>query len=258
MAKPPGKPAAAGGNANQGSAMRLSPLFCTLLILAAPAWGAEKLVGKVTHLSGTLVVARGGAAPLLLAVKSDVREGDVLSTQQESYARLRFVDGAEVVLRPNSRLAVSEYRFQEEAPAEDKSSLALLKGGLRSVTGAVGKRNPERVEVKTPVASIGIRGTHFGTLLCAEDCDSIPTPSGSPLADGLYVDVADGTINVSNSTGSQLLGAGQFGFVANFASPPVIVPPMHGVQVTMPQGISRNNNRSAAPAPAADSADCKP
>ena len=45
---------------------------------------------------------------------------------------------------------------------------------------------------------------------------------------------------VSNPGGQQVFQAGQFGFVANLNTPPVVVPPTQGVPVTMPLSISRN------------------
>jgi hypothetical protein len=46
-------------------------------------------------------------------------------------------------------------------PDGDNASFNLVKGGLRSVTGLLGKRNKEKFAMKTPSATIGIRGTTF-------------------------------------------------------------------------------------------------
>ncbi|MDO8340357.1 MAG: hypothetical protein Q7T59_00080, partial [Candidatus Woesebacteria bacterium] len=55
--------------------------------------------GQITHLSGTLSAKKADGTSKLLAVKSDVAEGDTLSTEKETYARIKFADGGEVVLR---------------------------------------------------------------------------------------------------------------------------------------------------------------
>ena len=60
--------------------------------------------GQITHLSGTLSAKKADGTSKLLAVKSDVAEGDTLSTEKETYARIKFADGGEVVLRPGTQL----------------------------------------------------------------------------------------------------------------------------------------------------------
>ena len=212
-----------------------------LWLCAVPAQ-AQSPIGTVTHLSGTLVATDAAGKTRALSVKSPIQVGETLSTQDKTYARVKFQDGAEVVMRPDSQLAVNQYAYAAESPAQDNQALSLLKGGLRMVTGLLGKRNPDRVSVGTPTATIGIRGTHFGLLLCQSDCLDIPTVSGQAPADGLHVDVAAGAIAVTNPAGEQIMQAGQFGFVQGINSPPVVVPPSQGIQVTMPQSISQNNS----------------
>jgi len=198
-------------------------------------------VGTVTHLSGTLSAKRPDGSTRFLSTKSIVAEGDILNTAAGTYARVKFADGAEVVLRPGSQLKVDSYRFNERKPNDDNVVLSMLKGGLRSVTGVLGKRNRDKFLLVAPNATIGIRGTHFGMLLCQGDCGAIPTITGQPPANGLHVDVADGSIVVRNPVGQQVLNAGQFGYVRDARTPPIQVPPQQGIQVTMPPAISKND-----------------
>lgn len=211
------------------------------VLMASFAANAQN-VGVVTHLSGTVVAKRGDGSPKLLALKSEVFQGDLLSTQDDTYVRVKFNDGGELVLRPNSQLKIETYAFNEAQPAQDNMVLSMLKGGLRAVTGLLGKRNKDKVSFTTPTATIGIRGTHFGILFCSNDCGLIPTTSGKPPENGLHVDVADGAIQLSNHGGVQIINAGQFGFVRDMQTPPVIVPPQQGLQVTMPPNIAQNKS----------------
>jgi hypothetical protein len=214
-------------------------------------------VGEVTHLSGLLSVKRVDGTAKVLSVKSAIEEGDLLSTERDTYARLKFKDGGEVVLRPTTQMKIEAYAFNERKPESDNIVLNLLKGGLRAVTGLVGKRNRDNVSFKSPTATIGIRGTHFGILFCNGDCASVPTTTGAPPPDGLHLDVASGAVAVINPAGQTLLNSGQFGYVANAQTAPVIVPPQQGIQVTMPASISENKagGRSVG---ASDSTQCAP
>jgi hypothetical protein len=230
---------------------KLVPIFAGVLFaltgtLSGVAQAAND-AGQVTHLSGTLVAKRADGTTKLLSVKSEIREGDTLSTAKDTYARMKFTDGGEIVLRPGSQLKVDAYSFNQAKPESDNIFMSMLKGGMRVVTGLVGKRNRNAVTFGTVTATIGIRGTHFGALLCqaeaggGNDCADVATVSGKPPEDGLHVDVADGAIVLKNKGGELLIASGQFGFVQNPLLAPIIVPPTQGIQVTMPTSISQNS-----------------
>lgn len=221
------------------SALDMLPaVLLTALVLSGEVLAAT--AGQVTHLSGTLSARTIDGKSKLLSVKSEVQEGDTLTTEAETYARIKFNDGGEVVLRPGSQLKVEAYSYNPTKPESDNVGMSLLKGGLRAVTGLLGQRNKEKVSFTTNTATIGIRGTHFGALLCQADCGGIPTVSGLPPADGLHVDVAVGAVVVSNPAGQQQINAGQFGYVASPTAPPQVVPPQQGIQVTMPASIAQD------------------
>ena len=205
----------------------------------AAAQGAPAQVGTVTHLSGVLVARKTDGGTRLLSVKSAVAEGETLTTEQSTYARVKFEDNAEVVLRPSSQLKIESYQYQNARPERDNVLLSLVKGGLRSVTGLVGRRSRDKVKFGAATATIGIRGTHFGMLLCQNDCAAIASVSGPP-ANGLHVDVVDGAVTISNRAGQQVLLAGQYGYARDLNTLPAVVPPARGIQVTMPLSISRN------------------
>src|SRR5665811_968946 len=96
---------------------KLAPILAGLLLAAAGTLSgvvhAAGPVGQVTHLSGTLTAKRADGSVKLISVKSEVQEGDTLSTEQDTYARVKFSDGGEVVLRPGSQLKVAAYSFDQ-------------------------------------------------------------------------------------------------------------------------------------------------
>jgi hypothetical protein len=233
--------------------------FATALyvaLVAASPWAWAGNAGTVTHLSGILSAKRADGTSKLLSVKSDVLEGDTLSTESETYARIKFTDGGEVVLRPGSQVKVESYAYNADKPESDNVLINMFKGGLRAVTGLVGKRNRSKVSFQTETATIGIRGTHFGALLCQNDCGGVPTTGGKAPPNGLHVDVTNGSIAMTNSAGTVQLNAGQFGFVASSNTPPQQVPPQQGIQVTMPSSIAQNKG-SGKGIGKGDDAECK-
>ena len=214
-------------------------LFLTALLLNALLAVAAP-VGEVTHLSGTLSVIKSDGSGKVLSVKSTIEQGDRISTEADSYARVKFIDGAEVVLRPKTHFKVENYHYDESKPESDSGVVSLLKGGLRAVTGQIGKRNKEKIAYQTPTATIGIRGTHLGAQYCQDDCEGVPTPSGRTPANGLHVDVASGSVWITNESGRYAFEAGQFAYVSDSRTPPQQVPADQAVRVTMPSGIAAN------------------
>jgi len=193
---------------------RLLALFVALLPAMAMAQGV------VQHLSGTLSVQRADGSVRLLSERSEVRQGDLITTQPNSYAQVRFTDGGVMTLRPNTQVRLESYQFSEGQPEGDSFAISLLKGGLRKITGLIGKRGPrEAFRLSTPTATVGIRGTDFVALYVSPG-----EGAGSP-APGTYVVVTEGAIGLNSGGVEQLVGVGQTGFARSFQLPPQIIPP---------------------------------
>lgn len=209
------------------------------MCLAGPALAQDEGAAQATMVNGMVTVASGDGTIRDLQLNGVVGPGDIVSTAADSYVALRFSDGTRVLLRPNSRFVIDEYQFNEaesstdEAPAgSGRSATRLIRGGLRAVTGAIARDNPENVEVRTPVATLGIRGTDLETRWCNNDCHDInPRP-----ANGLYTGVNRGRVAVMNEAGEVVIGAGGFSFTASPTSTPTALPfqPRALGQSTMP------------------------
>jgi hypothetical protein len=218
-----------------GALKNLCTLFFVLLLLShAQVWAA----GDVVYLSGTVIGNLPGQSPRLLEINSKIREGETVSTAEGSFARIRFIDNSEMALRPNTAIQVNAIRYKAAEPREDNFAVSLIKGGLRSVTGLIGKRNKEKVKVNTPLASLGIRGTHFGLQLCeGNGCDAFTTASGKPLRNGLYADVAEGIVYLENAKGTLDLAKDEFGYVADAQTAPEKLAPEDGYRVQLPYSV---------------------
>lgn len=225
-------------------------LWLALMCLGAHAW-AGQVAGTVMQLSGPLMAKKVDGKVKILAIKSEVEQGDTLLTEKDTYALIKLIDNSEITLKPNTSFVIEQFSYTAEQPDGDHAIFSLLKGGLRSVTGLLGKRNKERFEMKTPAATIGIRGTTFIASYVAPSAMPLPTaaPSAGPgLAPGLYVHVLDGLIQVSNPAGAQSFAPGQFGFTPNFRQPPVLLPVNPGMQFTLPPAFVPSPSSGGAPA----------
>jgi hypothetical protein len=112
-----------------------------------------------------VLVAKGAdGAPRVLAVASQVREGDTLSTQANTYARVVFKDDAELVLQPETTLVVTHYTYIAGSPRRDQVELSLAQGGLRSTAGKLAQRSPDATVITTPAGTLKGRASMVVSL----------------------------------------------------------------------------------------------
>jgi hypothetical protein len=116
--------------------------------------------GILKSVQGTVKVLGPGGAARIAQSGDEVATVDRIETGPDSGASVVLRDGTRMVLGPSSRLDLKSFQFN--ATTQDGNMLlSLLQGSLRMITGLIGKLHPEAVQVETPVAVIGIRGTDF-------------------------------------------------------------------------------------------------
>lgn len=162
-------------------------------IAQASAAPAAETAATVEVTDGTVFVSRASGKRSIVAQGTVLQVGDTISTEKDSYARLRFTDGGQLAVRPSSSLLISNYHFKEFAPQRDALAMRLLKGGIRNLTGLIGKRGDRNsYRLDTMNGTIGIRGTDFIARICESDCaeekrtgesgKKLVAPPSSPIA----------------------------------------------------------------------------
>ena len=142
---------------------------CVVLLLAmAAGWPLSVLAaaGLVQFTAGDVQMRRGDALSAL-ARGASVDGGDVILTGSTGRAQIRFTDGGLVSLYPLSQFTVLRY-VDSGDPAQDSFAVGLLHGGMRAITGLIGKRNPANYKITTPTAVVGIRGSSFHAFFNAQ------------------------------------------------------------------------------------------
>jgi len=196
-------------------------LTVLLILLSAPGLASAQ-AGRFLLAVGDVAVARG-QAEIRAATGTPVQSGDTIRVGPASNAQIRMTDESIVGLRPGTVLRIDAYEYSGQA--EPRSLFSLLKGGFRTVTGAIGRlHSRERYAVRTPTATIGIRGTHYTVVHCDNDCGGADR---GPIANGTYGGVTDGRIEVVNQTGEHEFAANAFFYVASAGTAPqnLIAPP---------------------------------
>lgn len=174
-------------------------LLAGALVVPGTLSAAQEPAGIVLLAVGEVTAGDAGGATRVLKRRSQILEGDTITAAQGGRAQIRFSDGSLLSLPESSQFRVDEYHLDANDPDKERAIYSLLKGGMRTLTGAIGKENPENYRVNTPVATIGIRGTAYHAFLHR-------LPSGEVQ---LYGGVKHGSIVIENDGGSSLFSTSQ-------------------------------------------------
>ena len=165
--------------------LALLALFFADLALAAGA--------VITSTTGTVSVQTGQASPRPLRTGDQVAQGDTVVTGANSAAVMKFDDGQVVAMTANSRMQITNYQYN---PATESGNvlLSLVSGGMRAITGLIGRRAPSQVAYRAATATIGIRGTDV---------------TMATIDDNVVATVTDGSISFTYQGVTLTLNAGE-------------------------------------------------
>ena len=169
-------------------------LLSLLIAYTLSGTALADVAGRVNFVSGNVeVIATDGSRRAL--VKGElVNSGERLETNR-GRVQIRFTDGSFISLQPNTVFGLDKYSFDKNKPNDGSLLFNFLRGGMRTVSGAIGKVNRANYKVQTPVATIGIRGTSYAAN---------QEPNGK-----LLLTVGSGIVNLENNFGFSNVNTGQ-------------------------------------------------
>jgi hypothetical protein len=168
-------------------------------------------VGNVVSLTGKARASNVNGRAQQVQINALIFQGDRLETEPGSSLHIIMDDGAEIFLKEDSVLKVSEYVITSGYDKDSSSILGLLRGGLRKITGAIGASTEANYQVHTGFATIGIRGTEYVLKLCKQD-DCSATVSRNDADAKLHAVVLEGAITLTTDEEVQILMAsGDYG-----------------------------------------------
>ena len=175
--------------------------LCLLLLagalLAPGICFAQQDAGRVLVVAGDVTIVRA-AQRIPAQAGTPVRAGDTVVVGPQSSAQIRFTDDSLVALRADTTFRVSEYAYGGQESSAQRAFFDLLQGGLRTVTGVIGRRDRTDYAVKTRTTTIGIRGTSYSLVDCDNSCRNA---DGSLAPDGTYGAVTEGRISAPSASG---------------------------------------------------------
>ena len=142
---------------------RLLPLLAFMLTIGLSVTAHAADVGRVLLAAGNAVAIRGNQT-IPLAFGTMIQDRDLLRTGAASNLQVRFIDESIVSMKESSELRIDDFRFSGKEDGSERGFLSLLKGGLRTVTGLVGRSNNANYRLSTTTATIG----KIGRASCRE------------------------------------------------------------------------------------------
>lgn len=131
-------------------------------------------------------------------------EGDSIVTGSDGEVHLSMEDGGYIGVRPNTKMRIVNYKA--EGSDDDRSVIGLLQGSFRSVTGWIAALGDQNYAVRTPTATIGVRGTEHEPLVLPEG-----SKEGEP---GTYDRVYIGETVIRTPQGEASVRPNQAGFAS--------------------------------------------
>lgn len=196
---------------------QLAPLFVALLV--ALTQNAVAASGKFHFVSGDVRVQTKTGEIVNVVKGTDVNEGDVIFSGSPALAQLKMDDGGTLVVRPNTRLTISTYRYNGTEDGTERATYRLDRGSVRAITGQIGKTNKQNYLIQTPTASIGVRGTdHEPAFIPKNDDSYVGTKPGT------YDKVNTGETYIETKGGLVIIKPNSVGYAEDELSVPMLLP----------------------------------
>jgi hypothetical protein len=188
-------------------------LVLAVLCLPLLAYAQPRVAGKIELAEGIARIESPGKPARRPSAGEQVHEGDSIATARQAELHLRMADGASIIVRENTKMKITTY--VADGGDKDRSLLDLTEGALRAITGWIGRYNRANYAVRTPLVTIGVRGTdHEPTHLLAGD------PRGKP---GSYDKVNAGTAVMRSPQGSVEIPANNAAYLSLDGLPPQLL-----------------------------------
>jgi Ca2+-binding RTX toxin-like protein len=192
----------------------------------------QQPIGRIDSLSGNASITRvdGTIAPAQKG--TPVYQGDTVETAADGKVGIIFADNTTFALGQNGQMQLDELVYNPSSKS-GSIGLSMLKGAFVLVTGEIAPSSTDAMTIRTPVGTIGIRGTKIAGMLGDQgelNINLLPDPVGRPAA-----------VVVSNAAGTQFLTAANTGLtVASYNSAPGTPGPMQSgaLQSVLGQVIS--------------------
>ena len=156
-------------------------IWCLIILLFISTFSAfaADVIGDVINTEGSAGIERTDGKTKNAEKDLDIFQYDTVKTGKGKVA-IGFIDDTRVDITQHSKLIIDEFVYDPNTKTGSLSLKAAL-GTVRYASGQIAKTSPTAVQIKTPTATIGVRGTDFtmtideigsSTIILLPSCDS--------------------------------------------------------------------------------------
>lgn len=177
------------------------------------------IAGHVQFLNGSVQITNSAGQTRVLKKGDAIHESDSVTTAKGASAQIKMRDGGYVVIRPDSHLKFDSFVFSGEEDGTESSFFSLIRGGIRAITGLIGRKHKEKYRITTPDTTIGIRGTDHETIVVTANSQLAAV---API--GTYNKVNRGETSMTTEKGTISVLPNQMGFAGGADQMPQLQP----------------------------------
>jgi len=138
-------------------------LVAVLLIAIGNVYAAESIGGVFEQSGKPGSIVRTTGEELTANLNTDIESYDNVETEN-GRLKIKFVDETQISLTEHTLVEITEYVYDPD-PSKSKMAMNFVQGTARFATGGLGLVPKENIQIDTPTATIGIRGTDFTTTV---------------------------------------------------------------------------------------------
>lgn len=132
-------------------------ILVVLLVTATPVFAN---IGSIVESNGNAAEISRGNERITASPNTGINSMDVITTGSGT-ARIRFVDDTRVNITEQSRLVIDQYVYDPGQGDNSRLAMRVGLGTVRYASGQIARINQQRVDIRTPSATIAVRGTDF-------------------------------------------------------------------------------------------------
>ena len=154
-------------------------ILCLALILTTLPAKSNTSIGDVTLSKGNSVIDRkDGEKDVKVEKNLDIFSYDTVKTGKGQVA-IEFLDETRVDITQHSKLIIDDFVYDPNSKT-GKLSLKATLGTVRYASGQIAKNSAQNISIKTPTATVSVRGTDFAmtideigssTIILLPSCD---------------------------------------------------------------------------------------
>lgn len=123
--------------------------------------GVHANIGSLSELQGTAIEIKRNTQSIKGADRTNVQSMDIVIVGSKASTGITFVDNTKVKITENSRLVIDDFVYDPKKSDASKLGMKVALGTVRYASGQIAKNNPQNVNIKTPTATVAVRGTDF-------------------------------------------------------------------------------------------------